>query len=83
MAQIEHKTVNDSEDELLSQLDRDGGVIIEGILNNQGLEQVEAWRLPGQRIFLFNLVLQNPFFRYLLILEDPAQVIHVSHFVDT
>ena len=42
MAQIEHKTVNDSEDELLSLLDRDGGVIIEGILNNEDLGQVRS-----------------------------------------
>ena len=42
MAQIEHKTVNDSEDELLSLLDRDGGVIIEGILANEDLEQVKS-----------------------------------------
>ena len=42
MAQIEHKTVNDSEDELLSLLDRDGGVIIEGILNEKDLNQVKS-----------------------------------------
>ena len=42
MAQIEHRTVNDSEDELLSLLDRDGGVIIEGILNNEDLDQVKS-----------------------------------------
>ena len=42
MAQIEHKTVNDSEDELLEILDRDGGVIIEGILNNEDLSQVRS-----------------------------------------
>ena len=37
MAQIEHRAVNDSEDEPLSLLDRDGGVIIEGILDNEAL----------------------------------------------
>ena len=42
MAQIEHKTVKDSEDELLSLLDRDGGVIIEGVLNNEDLSQVRS-----------------------------------------
>ena len=42
MAQIEHRTVNDSEDELLSLLDRDGGVIIEGILDNEDLDEVKS-----------------------------------------
>ena len=42
MAQIEHKTVKDSQDELLSLLDRDGGVIIEGVLNNVDLSQVRS-----------------------------------------
>ena len=39
---LEHRTVRDSEDELLEILDRDGGVIIEGILNNEDLEQVRS-----------------------------------------
>ncbi|MBU97959.1 MAG: phytanoyl-CoA dioxygenase, partial [Acidimicrobiaceae bacterium] len=39
---LEHKTVEDSEDELLEILDRDGGVIIEGILNDEDLDEVRS-----------------------------------------
>ena len=55
---LEHRTVRDSEDELLAILDRDGGVIIEGILNDEDLEQVRSDLSPyvdasatGQNLF--------------------------------
>ncbi|MEE2682515.1 MAG: phytanoyl-CoA dioxygenase family protein [Actinomycetota bacterium] len=43
---IEHRSVNDSEGELLAILDRDGGVIIEGILNDEALDEVRSDLFP-------------------------------------
>ena len=46
MAQIEHKTVNDSEDELLSLLDRDGGLILDEVIDWEVLIQVREELAP-------------------------------------
>ena len=39
---IQHRTVDDSDEELLKVLDRDGGVIVEGILNDDDLIAVQS-----------------------------------------
>ena len=39
---IQHRTVDDSDEELLEVLDRDGGVIVEGILNDDDLIAVQS-----------------------------------------
>ena len=43
---IEHRTVDDSQEELLEVLDRDGGVIVEGILSDEDLISVRSDLLP-------------------------------------
>ena len=46
MAQIEHKTVNDTESEILTILERDGGVIIDDVLDSGAIHQIREELTP-------------------------------------
>ena len=48
MAQIEHKTVNDPESEILAILERDGGVIIDDVLDSGAIHQIREELTPYQ-----------------------------------